>query len=350
MRVLIVGSGKTRGGIESFIHNYYLQFINCDDIERMDITTYDDDIAFRDDYNNKKTQIFFTGRFIHIKKYVRALNEIIGRGHYDVVHYNMNSAVNLLPLKIAKKYNIKKIIAHAHNSSSDKGILKTILHNFQRHKIKKFANIFLSCSASASKWFFKNENVTVIPNSIYYEKYAYSTIFRSAVREKLNLKDEILLGNVARFNRQKNHIFMLNIIKNMPNNYKLLFIGSGPLKNKIYKKSLKMKLENKIIFLNETDKIYKFYSAMDCFILPSLYEGLPFAGIEAQVNGLPCVFSDNITNELTITNNVKYISIKKADKWVTILKNISRKETKYISDKYNIIKNFEILHEIYSSN
>ena len=259
----------------------------------------------------------------------------------------MNSAVFLYPIIAAKMAKAKIIIAHSHNSSSDKGIIKSLLHNLNKHFIYLFANEFFACSERAGEWFFSkrvrnSDNYRIINNAIEIDKYVFDKSIRQRKREELGITDEyILIGHVGRFNKQKNHSLLIDIFDNYHKKNiksKLILVGQGPLMNKIKNKVNKLNLQKDVLFLGLRNDTYELYQAFDVFILPSLYEGLPLVGVEAQYSGLGCIFSSNISKELKITNNCFYVGLNRSlDEWCKNIDkalNICRKKVNY--EKYNI--------------
>ena len=120
--------------------------------------------------------------------------------------------------------------------------------------------------------------------------------------------------------KQKNHIFLLKIFAEVTKiipDIKLLLLGDGELKKRLKKLSDKLGLLDKVYFIGEVKNPEDFMSASDILLLPSLYEGFPLVGIEAQANGLKCIFSDNITREVKINCNVDFLSIKDSKEWVS---------------------------------
>ena len=81
-------------------------------------------------------------------------------------------------------------------------------------------------------------------------------------------------------------------------------------------------LEDKITFTGNITNVEEYYQAFDIFVMPSLYEGLPVTGIEAQTSGLKCIFSNTISNEVgVIPENVKFLPITKESimEWVNAI-------------------------------
>jgi glycosyltransferase involved in cell wall biosynthesis len=224
---------------------------------------------------------------------------------------------------------------------------------------KKYASDFFACSNKAGQFMFGSiKNLSVIPNAIEVEKFRYSDKIRNNIRQEMGISDKFVIGHIGRFNLQKNHMFVLNIFEKIHEKNPsavLLLIGEGELEDKIRKEIGKKKLENFIMILGIRKDVNLIYQAMDVFILPSLFEGLPVTGIEAQASGLPCFFSDVITDEIGITNNSHFISLDRENQWINSILEINDRESNdrgvyfYLirDSKFNVKNSAKILEKMY---
>ena len=154
MRVLQIGMTDNLGGIETFLINYYRN-IDKTKIQFDFVNIYDKKLYFQDEIENMGGKVYkLTSYYKKPIKYIKELIRTINENNYEIIHCNMNSAAMIYPLIAGKFSKAKIIIAHSHNSSSDKGILKSILHSINKHFIPFFANTFFACSNEAGKWFF----------------------------------------------------------------------------------------------------------------------------------------------------------------------------------------------------
>ena len=218
-----------------------------------------------------------------------------------------------------------------------------------------FATDYMCCSELAGRWLFGNKeydkgNVYLLNNAIDLDKFKYDEKIRSEKRKKLNISDDTLvIGHVGRFVEQKNHRFLIDIfneIHKQNSNSILLLAGQGPLMEEIKSKVESLGLEKFVIFLGQRNDIDELYQAFDVFCLPSLYEGLPVVGVEAQATGLLCIFSDDMTKETKVLDTTEFLSLKQsAEEWAN---DIVKKQSKYKrKDVKNIIadNNFDIIFE-----
>lgn len=249
-------------------------------------------------------------------KYYISLLRTVKRNKYDIIHVHGNSAVMFLELFIGYIKGIKNRIAHSHNTICENSKIHKCLFPFFR---KIYTNAF-SCGELAGNWIFGENNFEIISNGINVEKFKFDANIRKLVRDELKINDnEILLGHIGRINKQKNQEFLISIFESIAErekNIKLLMVGTGPEYENIKKIVDKSKFKDRIILYGESNEAEKFYMAMDVFVFPSKYEGLPLTLLEAQISGLECVMSDVITSEVILTNCVETISLEEAaDKW-----------------------------------
>ena len=156
----------------------------------------------------------------------------------------------------------------------------------------------------------------------------------------------MVIGHVGRFVAQKNHMFLIDVfneIHKQKENSVLLLIGQGPLINKAEEKVNKLKLNECVYFLGQRNDINELYQAFDIFLLPSLYEGLPVVGVEAQATGLLCELSDAMTKETKVLNITRFISLNKTSfEWSKIILNDFEKYNRKNTEKEISKNNFNI--------
>lgn len=331
IKVLCIGVHDQLGGVESFIKNYYTNMNH--ELVHFDFINQYPHMCFEKDFEQMGSTIY---RIPNVKKdvigYWRAVKNIFKTHDYDVCYVNMLSSANILPLCIAKKMNIKHIIAHSHNGNTPKGSLRKIMHRFNRKVLHRYVTEFWACSETAGKWLFGefSENaLQIIPNAIDTERFRFSPEKRSEMRKLLNLEDHFVLGHIGRFAEQKNHAFLIDIfskVKEKCPNSVLLLIGEGELQSNIQEQVDQLGLHDSVQFLGVQKQVEDYYQAMDCFLLPSLFEGLPMVLVEAQAAGLLCVASSTITKEVQLTDNLYYIDLDKTPgEWADYILNTKGK-------------------------
>ena len=226
-------------------------------------------------------------------------------GEYTWLH-NHEVYLTFLLRPIAKRYGLEKFIVHCHATKySDKTLNaarnRILCLPIRLMKVERFA-----CSEAAGKFLYgekmlKAGNVFIMHNAIDCEKFRFRPEVRERLRKEMGLEGKFVIGHVGRFERQKNHEFLIEVFaecKKEIDSCILLLIGEGSLRSKIEKKVVEKGLKNSIIFLTKRNDMEYLYQVMDLFVLPSLYEGLPVSCLEAQVNGLECIVSRTVTDEL----------------------------------------------------
>lgn len=264
-------------------------------------------------------------------KYVLFICRILKKNNYNYVHIHKNSAINIVLPILTKFLSNAKIIIHSHNTDpSNSPIFLKILHYINRPILNYIADYRFACSNEAQNWLFgrkKLVDVTIVHNGIILDDYIFNIIERAKIRKELGLANKTVLGNVGGFRKQKNQIFMINILKLInDNSVVLLLVGTGkdlPIVEDYVKKS---KLANNVFFFKERSDVNNILSAMDIFLMPSLWEGLPVASVEAQASGLPLLLSDNISKEVKLTNKVYFLSLDNLKRWVEKIHYLSKKK------------------------
>lgn len=357
IRVLQLGMTNNLGGIETFLMNYY-KSMDKNEIQFDFINIYSTPLCFQDEIIKMGGKIYNVPSYYkHPIKYIESVKKIINNNSYQIIHCNMNSAAMIFPLIASKLSKAKIIISHSHNASSDKGIIKAFMHFINKHFIPLLATNYFACSDKAGKWFYSNkilksDKYKVIYNAIDIKRFQFNENIRNEKRKDLNIsRDTLVIGHVGRFNKQKNHKFLIDVFKEVydaNHNSILLLIGKGPLENEIKKQTTELGLTDNVKFLGQRNDVNVLYNAMDIFALPSLYEGLPLVGVEAQVNGVKCLFADTITKELSISQECEYLKLDK-NKWKK--KIIDYKNEKRIKNttnkKFDINNNSIMLSKIY---
>lgn len=318
MKVLVFGMTENPGGVESVIMNYYRKI----DKEKMqfDFLCNCRNVSYKDEINSFGGRIYsITSRRENFFLFKRELDMFMKEhaSEYDVIWVNLCSLVNIDYLISAKKYGVRKRIIHCHNSDNDAGKIKGLIHEFNRKRIKRYATDFWSCSSDASKWFFEKEiidgnNYKVLPNAIDINRFKQDVKIRQAVRTELGIKDKKVVGHVGRFHFQKNHKYLINIFEKLiqtDKNYHLLLVGQGELEDEIRELVNDKSLEKYVTFCGVHNDVEKYYQAMDVFVLPSVFEGLAVVTLEAQANGLSCIFSCALPKIVKVNRNVSFLDL-----------------------------------------
>ena len=287
---------------------------------------------------------------------------------FDYIHFHLMEFSCFEIILLAKKYSDSNIILHSHIANDNKRSLKTnILNKIGEILVSKKDNyIKVACSKDAGYFMFKNfknKEFVVLNNAIDLKNFAYNEEIRERVRAKFGLENKLVIGHVGRFVKQKNHIRLIDIFYNIYKQNKnsvLVLIGKGPLLDVIKQKVNELGIENAVIFGGIRDDINEIYQAMDIFLFPSLFEGLPFVLVEAQTAGLPCFITDNLSDEVRVLDTTIPISLDEDNsfwsrKILSYLKQISNKKRKEKSkemykSKFNIEEEIKFIEKIYIDN
>lgn len=293
------------------------------------------------------------------------LKKLLSIRQYKIIHIHSSNASGFLYAHIAKKAKIPVIIIHAHNSDVDGSLiaLKRLIHKILKHLYLNDPTDYFSCSKLAAQWLFTeniaNNNCIYLKNGIDIEKYKFNSNVRTKIRKELKVGDKTVILNVGRLELQKNQQFLIEVFERVcqrSDNYILIIIGKGSLKYQIEKKADSLGIKDKIIFIDHTFEIEKYMFASDLFVLPSLYEGLGIAAIEAQAAGLPTVISDAVPKDVAISDLILQISLNDsintwAEKIVNLSLNNHREKSNLLVKKagYDISESAKMLEEFYIS-
>lgn len=248
--------------------------------------------------------------------YRRAVRDFFAaHREFRVVQGHMTSTAGIY-LPIAKKAGVPVVAAHARNAGVVKG-LKGLATRFFRRGLAGKADYCFACSALAGQDVFGGEamntgRVKIIHNAIDVERFTYDEKVRQEVRAQLGISDELVLGHVGRFEYQKNHPYLLDVFAAVckeRQGARLLLLGEGEDRAAMEEKCRQLNISDRVRFLGNRRDAERFYQAMDLFLLPSFFEGLPGVLVEAQAAGLRCMVSDTVTREAQATDLVTYLSI-----------------------------------------
>lgn len=363
IRILYEGISANLGGIETFIYNLYKK-INKEKFEISFLIDKGLKIAYQEEYEKDGCKFYeIENRKKNYFKYLKELKQVYQNNNFDIIHINIMSYSLFERIIYACKYSKAKVIIHSHNGgfSKDCAYKKTmLLDKIGRLFIKKYNNklIKIACGEKAGKFAFKNNKFEIFNNGIDIDKFRFSELNRKLIRNELKISGkETVLGLIGMFNNPKNHTFLIDIFneyKKMDNNSKLILIGDGYLRNEIKEKVHKLNLDDSVLFLGKRYDVERLYSAMDIYVMPSLYEGLSISLCEAQINGLKCYTSDDVDKDSNITGNVKFISLKEtAETWAKEIFSLDNKRDsdalQKIPDNFNSEVSYKKLSEFYEN-
>lgn len=319
LKVLIVVKTLELGGVSNVIFSYFNELIGKEKNICIDFAC---GVPIEEHYYRKikevGSKLYITKKDAGIVKYICRIACVVNSGKYDVVHVHGSSVLIFPDIFGAKLGGARTCIAHCHSTSSNNvRLCKIVKPVFNFLKFKRIA-----CSSEAGCWMFGKKPFLIVHNGILLEEYKFNSDSREKYRKKLNITNQFLIGHVGVFNENKNQSFIVNIFKQVQliiPNAKLLLIGEGELKKTVIKKTCENGLQDSIFFLENNDDISEWLMAMDTFLMPSIFEGLPRILVEAQAVGLPCVVSDNISLEAKLSDIYYTCSLNNPEQWLSAI-------------------------------
>ncbi|GBF33832.1 capsular polysaccharide biosynthesis protein [Desulfocucumis palustris] len=261
----------------------------------------------------------------HPVKCFAGIRGLVKSRHYDAVFLVAVHPVAWVDLLAAKLGGAKIRLVRSTNSSSGGGTAANLLAAVSRPLVKILSTRMLAPSDKAAEWMFgdkavKDGSVTIITNGLQLEQYRFDPDIRAQVRAELRCEDAFVVGHIGRFNKQKNHTYLIEVFEQIVRqceNACLVLIGTGELENSVKDQVREKRLEDRVFFLGVRSDVPRLMMAMDELIFPSIYEGMPNVVVEAQATGLPCIISDTITKEVVITDLVKQLPLdENKEGWV----------------------------------
>ncbi len=334
------------GGVEAVVMNYYRN------IDRTKIQF--DFICDSDSTNIPYEEIEkLGGKVILIPKYEKAfsyhkeLKKLLKNNDYKIIHSHINT-LSVFSLWAAKSAKVPVRIAHSHSTTNKKEKKKNMLKQIFRPFSKTFATDYMCCSELSGRWLFGDKeyekgNVYLLNNAIDLDKFKYDEKIRKNKRKELNIDEKTLvIGHIGRFVEQKNHRFLIDIFNEIykkNNDSLLLLAGQGPLMSEMQEKVKNLGLDKNVVFMGQRNDVNELYQVFDVFLLPSLYEGLPVVGVEAQATGNLCFFSDDMTKETKVLDSTVFMSLNNSpEEWanniLASVKTYKKHDTKEEVSKY----------------
>ncbi|OUO45398.1 glycosyl transferase family 1 [Olsenella sp. An285] len=322
IRVAQVMGYMDGGGVEQVVMNYYRHVDRA--TAQFDLLVCEGSgMVPRDEVEGLGGRVLMVPGYGNLPRFMRALERLFRQERWPIVHSHVN-ALSVFPLCAAKRAGVLVRIAHSH-STSGRG---EPVRNAMKAALRPLSNVYptyrMACSRYAGEWLFGGGvNFEVLYNAIDLARFAFDAGVRVRVRAELGLMEgQLAVLHVGRFTEQKNHRFLIEAFakasRRRPDAI-LLLAGEGDSRPSIERRVSELGLADRVKFLGQRSDVERLYSAADTFVLPSLYEGLPVVSVEAQASGLPCLLSDQITREVDVTGNVRFLPIVDSDLWADVL-------------------------------
>lgn len=249
-----------------------------------------------------------------------------------IFHVNASDPYGCMVGLAARFAGVRTVILHSHNSRLKKsGMAYRMFQRLCQMCIPLFGDWYFACSDLAGEFMYGKRfqrEVTWVKNGIDIQRFRFNEAVRQEMRVQYQMQDALVVGNIGRLCPQKNQVFLLQIfaelLKIRPDAH-LVLIGSGELEERLMSQAGRLGILGSLLHIPATSQVERFYCMMDIFLLPSIHEGLPVTGIEAQNSGLPCVFSDCITKNTSITDRAHYLSLEQTSaEWAELIDTLSR--------------------------
>ena len=343
-KILIVPTlGLDLEGITSVIYNY----TRAMDRSGMQISflTYGElKPSVRERFEALGEILFVSDRKQSTKAYLKDLAALLKARSFDVVHINGNSGTMFLEVLLAKLCGVKNVIVHAHSTRTDHPLVNGIL----KHPMMWLSQECIACSEATGQWLYGAYPYTLLNNAIELSNFRFRQELRQQYRREFGVGEEVLVGHIGHFTEPKNHFFLIDLFAQfhkLEPDAKLLLVSDGPRFQQVNEQVASLGLQDAVIFAGRRSDVAGIYSAMDLFILPSCWEGLPLVMVEAQVNGLPLLVSDVVTRVAKCTDLVHYKSLEDGPQsWAVRLQEILKEPVDRKADHRPVIaeKGFDI--------
>lgn len=331
IRILQVFGGLNRGGSETAIMNVY-RHIDRSKCQFDFVVHGDQRYEYEDEVRALGGRIYRFPRFQlqGLVSYIRSWRELF-RQHpeYRVIHGHFFT-ISAVYLGVAREFGLS-CIAHSH--IADVNGVRAFAIRLMTFPVRRIADHHFACSRRAGAWLYgkgilKKQSFHFVPNAIDPAAFAFNLEARIKKRRELGLEGRFALGHVGRFETQKNHAFLLQVfnkLRAINDRAVLVLVGDGQLQKEISDSARSLGIANSVLFTGSRADVQEILQAIDVFVLPSYYEGLPLTLVEAQGAGLPCVVSENVTREVDITDLIERVSLRDpADTWARRIDRYSR--------------------------
>ena len=333
-------------GITSVIYNY-TKAMDRTGLQLSFLTYGDLKPSVRERFEALGEIVFVSDRKQSTLAYVKDYIALLKERSFDAVHINGNSGTMVIEVLLAKLCGVKNVMVHAHSTRTSHPFVNAVM----KAPMMWLADTCIACSEASGRWLYGNHPYTLLNNAIELPGFRYAEELREQYRREFGIGEEYLIGHIGHFTEPKNHFFLIDIFEafhRLEPASKLLLISDGPRFQEVKEKVARLGLEDAVIFAGRRSDVAGIYSAMDLFILPSCWEGLPLVLVEAQVNGLPVMVSDVVTKVAKCTDRVFYKPLEDgAESWARSLRELLKTPVDRRADQIPAIaaKGFDIQTE-----
>lgn len=302
IRVLQIVPTLGYGGVAQFLLNYYKEMDKSQII--FDFITHGGEESFHADLLKSGTKIFYVKSLgkVGFNGYLKQLKEIFDNNQYDIVHTHDGHLTGLTAM-MCKRYFKGPVFCHAHTTKCVNDRHRPFMPVF-RFLSRHYGDKLLGCGVKACEYCYgKNSKFTVIHNAVSLDR--FWNVKKEDVDDlKASLQisnDAFVIGHIGLFSPPKNHFYIIKIfnylLEKHPNAI-LVLVGGGEMKSDIENRSKELGIYNNIRFVGIQKNIPLYMHMFDTFILPSVHEGLPVCGVEAQSVVSNICFADTIDKDV----------------------------------------------------
>lgn len=317
MKILMSGMSWGKGGKEAYIVGLTRKLVELG--ETVDFLTVDYPMAYEEEMVERGCKVHHVPqRSESPRKHVRAIRLVLRSEGYDVLWSHKTTLSSVEDLDEAKRLGVPIRIAHSHATENMGNMFTAVMHSLNRKRIKGIATDFYACSARAGEYFYPaSVSFEVKQNAFNIHKFSYDCQKREEIRHDLGIGESFVLVHVGHLSPVKNHQKILHVFKEIcecKQDSTLLLCGDGDLRESLKRLAKDLGIDHRVRFLGVRNDIPAILSASDAFIFPSFHEGLPYAVLEAQANGLPCVVSAGLDERILCVANATSLDLKEDNK------------------------------------
>lgn len=346
IRIAQVMGKMVGGGVETVVMNYY-RHIDRSRVQFDLLVDSDSTLVPRAEVEALGGRVIEVPPYQQLPRYIHELEHLFHEERWPIVHSHINS-LSVFPLYAAKQAGIPIRIAHSHNTSGKGEPIRSAM----KHVLRPLANLYpthrLACSSCAGKWLFgKSTSFNVLQNAFDAGSFHFDPIARKRMRASLGIQaGTFVFGHAGRFSPQKNQAWLIRRFASLIENRTdivLVLAGDGPNRIKCERLASKLDIPFNVIFAGQVSNMPAFYSAMDCFLIPSTYEGLGLVAVEAQLAGLPCIVSCNVPSEVNPAGEVIFAPLDNAQLWESLMRTSELRANRFLTQlELNAFNSFDI--------
>ena len=339
MKVLVYVEAWGQGGIESFLMNMF-RCLQNNGFEFVLFSTwewnssYDSELCALGIERYSVFNGYRPGQLKRLREGSAAFERILKKRQYDAVYVNTMNGMGFLYSEVARRRGVPVRLVHSHNSTFGPNMTaaKTVAHKFAQLFLSGSATACLACSDDAGRYLFNKKPFVFVNNGIDTRRFAFDPNARERIRCKLGIPaSSFLAGSIGRVSATKNPLFQVRAfaeIKKLDPFAHYLMVGDGDMRSETEELVVRLGLEESFHMTGYLPDPAPYFSALDVFLMPSLFEGLPFAVVESQCSGCSVLASGTLPKEVGITDLVRTMPLEAGEgAWASVAVEMGTSET-----------------------